>query len=439
MKVVVGLGATGISCIDYLRARGHEVIAMDSAIMPSGMEELQANHPEVCCILGKLDPVILASAEEIIISPGVPRVLPEINDASARNIPIIGDIELFVRAIKAPIYAITGSNGKTTVTTLVGEMAKRADADMITAGNIGTPVLELLRGKPLSGYIFELSSFQLETTYSLQAKAAVILNISPDHLDRYPNFDAYRQAKLKIYQECEFPIINLDEPEIWQGLSLSANKITFSVKNSKADYGIAREKDKVYLTKRGRRLIETSQLPLNAEHHWQNALCALAFGEVMNLSEETMLTTLVNFTGLPHRCQLIRTYNEVKWFNDSKGTNVGATKTALQSLTSQIAGKLILLAGGLAKDADFSELAPIVKQQVRTLILFGKDKGKLAQALEKAAPIYFVDSLAEAVQVAKQQAQPGDAVLLSPACASFDMFLNYIDRGNQFTQLVQDL
>ncbi|OGO94436.1 MAG: UDP-N-acetylmuramoylalanine--D-glutamate ligase [Coxiella sp. RIFCSPHIGHO2_12_FULL_42_15] len=436
MKVVVGLGATGLSCVDYLLRQGHEVVAMDSASAPAGYLNLKNKHPGVTCILGDINFSVLSQAEEIIISPGVP---VEKVTVPTKNIPIVGDVELFARVIEHPVYAITGSNGKTTVTTLVGEMAHAANRKAAVAGNIGTPVLDFMLADQYDLYVLELSSFQLETTYSLKPRAATILNVTPDHLDRYRDMNEYLRAKQRIYHECEYPIVNADEAWMWQSLSLSKNKITFSLQQQNTDYGLEKIGNRIYLRRRGERLLDVADMRLQGLHHWQNALAALAFGEVMQLPDDLMLNVICNFSGLVHRCQWVRNKNGVDWYNDSKATNVGATETAIKSLGNQLQGKLILLAGGLGKGADFSVLKPCVQHYVSDVILFGQDAFKIAQALQAVTNLHHVNSLQEAVWLADRLAKAQDKVVLAPACASFDMFANYMDRGEQFIKAVEAL
>jgi len=438
VKAVIGLGATGLSCIRYLLETGNEVIAMDQAESPAGYQNLLQQFPEVRVILGRLDQNILEQAQEIIVSPGVPIKQPAIQQAISRGKSVIGDIELFAREIDKPIYTVTGSNGKTTVTTLVGEMAKASKKNIAVAGNIGVPVLDLLETDN-EGFILELSSFQLEATFSLKPEAAVLLNVTPDHMDRYADFADYLRAKQHIYTDCHHPIVNADAPQIWSNLNLSPQKISFSVQNQNADYYLERNNDKVYLACRGEKLLDVEAMPLRGHHHWQNSLAALALGETMNLSMPNMLAVLTSFKGLPHRVQLVRTRNGVQWYNDSKGTNVGATETAVNSLGAQKNGKLILLAGGLAKGADLSLLQPCVSRYVDHAILFGQDAPLLAVALNNSTQVHLVDSLIEGVKLSDQLSKANDIILLSPACASMDMFINYVDRGNQFIAAVEAL
>lgn len=436
LKVVVGLGMTGLSCIDYLLKQGESVVAMDTAVAPSGYDKLRAKHPDLPCFLGGLDAASLQAADEIVLSPGVPPQTPLLQ---ACGKPLIGDIELFARANNKPVYAITGSNGKTTVTALLAAMVEQAKSKVVVAGNMGVPVLDHLRDDA-AAYVLELSSFQLDTTPSLTTRAAVVLNISPDHLDRYASLDEYLAAKQRIYQHCEYPIVNLDEQHIWLPLQLERT-IRFSINPSAdyADYGVRMSRGKLYLAHGCENLLPVERLALHGEHNWQNALVALIIAKLMGLPFEAILAVLRDFPGLPHRCQRVRTINGVTWYNDSKGTNIGATATAINSIGKATSGKLILLAGGLGKGADFQTLQSCLRQQVSQAILFGQDAPLLAQAWQPATTVSRVNSLEEAVKLAHDKATAGDSVLLSPACASFDMFTGFEDRGNQFMTFVKAL
>ncbi len=440
MKVVVGLGVTGLSCIDYLLAQGESVVVMDTRSNPPDYQAFKEKYPQLPCFLGKLDVPHLLQASEVILSPGVSPGLPEFLDCAAHRIPLIGDVELFARAATKPIYAVTGSNGKTTVTTLLGKMAEAAGLNMAVAGNIGIPVLSCLaKEAELDGYILELSSFQLDTTESLRTKAAVVLNVSPDHLERYHHdFSAYLAAKQRIYRHCEKPVANFDQTEIWRYLSLPAGSLTFALKPP-ANYSLQSLDAETFLTAYDKPVLSVKEMRLQGEHQWQNALAALAMGEAMGIKLETRLSVLRDFPGLEHRCQWVRKVNEVDWYNDSKGTNIGATEAAINSIASTTSGRLILLAGGLAKGVDFTTLRACIKDHVSEVIVFGQDKAQLQQAWQDVVTVNASESLQQAVDFAQQAAQAGDSVLLSPACASFDMFANFEDRGQQFMKLVHAL
>lgn len=436
--LVLGLGSTGVSCVRYLLKNKVNVQVADTREQPSGLEKFQTEFPNVPVHCGQLTRALLDHAKEIVISPGLSIHEPLIAEQIANNKPVIGDIELFARAVKNPVAGITGANGKTTVTTVLGLMVKEAGLTPQVCGNIGTPVLDALSTTPPDFYVMELSSFQLETTYTLPLLTSVILNISPDHMDRYATLQDYINAKQRIYHNCQFPVVNLDEPTIWQGVEFLNKPITISVKQT-ADFYVLHENGERYLAHHNNKICNVRELCLQGDHHFQNALAAIAMGYVMKLPFAAMVQVLRNFSGLPHRCQRVRELHGVTWYNDSKATNVGAAETAIRSLGKEIKGKLILLAGGLGKDADFTGLHEPVANFASHVILFGRDAPIIAKALEGAATLVFVDSLAAAIQQAAQLAQPGDAVLLSPACASFDMFNNFEHRGEQFMQLVQQL
>lgn len=427
LKVIIGLGKTGMSCVRHLARQNCNLAVIDSRTNPPCLKELQRDFPQIPVFLDSFDAAIIDEAHEIILSPGVSLQEKSIARARAHGVPVIGDIELFARVATAPIVAITGSNGKSTVTTLVGEMAKNAGLNVKVGGNLGTPALDLL--DPLAQlYVLELSSFQLETTHSLKTKAAVVLNVTEDHMDRYCSFDEYLFAKQKIYQNCEIAIINCDEPISYSGVKLPAKIISFGLKSDRTDFYV----HDGYINHANKNLFKINELKIKGLHQVSNTLAALALGTAIGLSEKAMLKALREFPGLPHRCQWVAKINEVDWYNDSKATNVGATEAAIEGLGQELKGKIILIAGGLGKDADFSLLQNPVKKYVRAVILIGKDAPKIEQALKNHTKIIHADSMKNAVLLAKQNAQPNDAVILSPACASFDMFANFEHRGDKF-------
>ena len=440
LRVVVGLGKTGLSCVRFLRSLGYQVAVNDTRDNPPNLAELHAEFPEVVVSLGKLDEQLLLQAHEIISSPGISINEPELLSARLNaGIKIIGDIELFCRAVDKPIVAITGSNAKSTVTTLVGLMAQNAGINVAVGGNLGTPVLELLQ-QSADLYVLELSSFQLETTHSLRAAAAVVLNISEDHMDRYANMQAYHQAKHRIYRNCYFYVTNRQDllttpllPEAIPHTSFGLDKPDLNT------YGVIREQGISYLAKGQTKLLASHEMGIFGEHNIANALAALALGEAVNIPMSAMLQTLKEFTGLKHRCQLVTKHQGVAWYNDSKGTNVGATLAAINGLGAAISGKVLLIAGGVGKGQDFSPLSSALAQYGKVVILLGEDATKIDAAVTAQVAKIHVQSLAAAVEQAAQLAQQGDAVLLSPACASFDMFKHYEDRGEQFVALVQSI
>ncbi|HSW71608.1 MAG TPA: UDP-N-acetylmuramoyl-L-alanine--D-glutamate ligase, partial [Gammaproteobacteria bacterium] len=359
-----------------------------------------------------------------------------------KGVPVIGDIELFARAAKAPIIAITGSNAKSTVTTVTGLMMEAAGLAVKVGGNLGIPVLDLLVSPPVlpEAYVLELSSFQLETTYTLKPQVATVLNVTPDHMDRYADFQAYRAAKQRIYQDCQIAVCNRDDLNTECGDHYSLRRFYFTLNEPvQNEFGLIKKNNENYLAFENEILMPVSALPIRGRHYQANALAALAIGHGFGLPMQAMLQVLREFKGLIHRCQLIRELKGVYWYNDSKGTNVGATLAAMEGLGSEIEGKLILIAGGVGKSADFSPLVPAIGKYVRTVMVLGEAAPILAETIAGASEVLFAKDLQEAVLRADQKAHPGDCVLLSPACASYDMFRNYEHRGEVFMQLVQDL
>lgn len=440
LVAVVGLGKTGMSCVRYLVAKGFDVAVTDSRTIPPCIQELRSQFPKVPVLVDGINETLLSEAGMLVVSPGISIQEPAILKQTQRGIPIIGDIELFAKAAKAPQVVITGSNGKSTVTTLVGEMATTAGMTVRVGGNLGTPALELIQSEEPDLYVLELSSFQLETTYSLQAAVAVNLNVSPDHLDRYNTYQDYIVAKQRIYKGCTVAIINRDDPASYANAVLPQKTISFGVSDPKAgEYGLRQHQDQYYLACGAENLLAVDEILMKGRHQQLNALAALALGTSVNIPMSAMLQTLKQFKGLAHRCQWVATINEVEWYNDSKATNVGAAIAALEGLGSQSRGKLILIAGGLGKHADFSSLKPIITQYVRHAILIGKDGVQLAKAIQPEVPVTFANDMFAAARLAKQQALPGDVVLLAPACASFDMFRNFEHRGEVFMNAVKSL
>lgn len=436
--IIIGLGKTGLSCVRYLAQQKISLLIMDTRDNPPGLAEFKQEFPHIPIHLGKLDPGIIAQAAEIIVSPGISLQEPALVFAREQKIPIIGDIELFARAAQAPIIAITGTNAKGTVTTLIGEMINQAGFTALLGGNIGTPALDLLLEKIPDFYVLELSSFQLESTFSLQATAATILNISEDHLDWHGTMAAYIQAKQRIYQHCKIAVWNRDDLVTFpEGVE---HYVSFGLSEAEdGEFGLWYVNQQPWLAYGKQPLLPVTELRIKGRHNWANALAALAFGHALKLPWEPMLQVLRTFKGLEHRCQWVAEYNQVAWYNDSKGTNVGATIAAIEGLGGAIAGKLILIAGGIGKGADFTVLQPAVAKYARTVILIGRDAPLLQQALSPVITTEIVHDLAEAVLLAQKAAKAHDIVLLSPACASFDMFRDYPHRGEVFKDLVRNL
>ncbi|MBS0364451.1 MAG: UDP-N-acetylmuramoyl-L-alanine--D-glutamate ligase [Proteobacteria bacterium] len=439
--VIVGLGVTGLSCARHLRAQGWRLAVTDTRIAPPGAAALAALDAGIVTRFGALDAQLLTGALCVVASPGVALAGPFFDAARARGLSIVGDIELFARAAAAPVAGITGTNGKSTVTTLLGRMAQRAGVNVRVGGNLGEPALDLLR-PDAQLYVLELSSYQLETTYSLHCAAAAVLNVSPDHLDRYGTLQDYANAKARILARCDTAVINLDDPLVAQMPRGAARTLSFSLRASVgADYslgqpqGAAQPQGEWWLMHRGEPLLALAQLKIQGLHNAANALAALALGEALGLPREAMLAELRAFDGLAHRAQWVAEVRGVRYVDDSKGTNVGATLAAV----SGMAGPLVMIAGGDGKNQDFTPLAAAFRGKVRHTVLIGRDAGLLARALEGVCPVEICASLPQAVQAAAAAAHAGDTVLLSPACASLDMFRNYVHRGEVFVQAVQEL
>jgi len=437
--LVVGLGKTGLSCARFLAARAVEVAVTDSRAAPPGLEALREALPDAAVFLGAFDEAAFAHADTIVLSPGVSRREPLVRAAEARGAEVIGDIELFARHADAPVVAITGSNGKSTVTTLVGEMARAAGRDARVGGNLGIPALELLvEGEAPDLYVLELSSFQLETTYSLNAAAAAVLNVSEDHLDRYDGMDDYVAAKARIFQGEGAAVINADDPRVAAlAAQLPAGRVVrFGLgEPADGDFGVRTREGAPWLCRGEEPLLAVAELGLSGWHNVANALAALALGEAAGLARAPMLASLREFTGLAHRSQFVAERDGVAWFNDSKGTNVGATLAALRGLPGE---RIVLIAGGQGKGQDFSPLRPVVTERGRAVVLIGEDASLIETALQGAVPVEHAGDMAAAVACARRLARPGDSVLLSPACASFDMFAGYEQRGEVFMARVRE-
>ena len=439
--VIVGLGRTGLSCARYLHERGWRLAVTDTRPQPPQLAALRALDPEIPIRLGALDTGLLDDALCVVVSPGVPLEEPFFTEARRRGLEIVGDIELFARAVDAPVAGITGTNGKSTVTTLVGRMAMRAGVAVRVGGNLGEPALDLLAaahraGEAVGLYVLELSSFQLEATHSLDLAAAAVLNVSPDHLDRYASVAAYAEAKARIFARCDTAVINLDDPLVVAMPRPGQRTLSFSLRASiGADYAVALREGAAWLTRRGEPLLAVSALRIRGLHNAANALAALALGEALGLPLPAMVAELEVFAGLDHRTQWVAEVAGVTYIDDSKGTNVGATIAAVAGMP----GPLVIIAGGDGKSQDFGALAPAFRGKVRHTILIGRDGRLVGEALRGVCKTEYRGSLEEAVRAAAAAARPGDTVLLSPACASLDMFRDYAHRGAVFAQAVREL
>ena len=435
--VVVGLGKTGFACARYLAAQGISFAVTDNRDEPPMLNEMQAVLPDIPLYLGGFNEPLLMSADHLLLSPGVSLQEDALVKAIDSGVEVYGDIELFCRNISAPVIAITGSNGKSTVTTLVTEMARAADFNVVEGGNLGTPALDLIGDNEPDVYVLELSSFQLETVSSLNAIASVVLNVSPDHMDRYEGLTEYKIAKERIYDGNGTIIINLDDPAV---ASMTRNQRTcvgFTLFDPlPCDYGVRDYDGERWIVKGDDKLIPVNDLHIKGEHNIANAMAAMALAETLNCPRAAMLSVLRSFPGLEHRCQWIAEHADVKWFNDSKGTNVGASCAAIKGLAAD--ENIVLIAGGDGKGADFSELEDVAEGRLKAAIVLGKDGPEIGKVLLNVAPVHSVDSMEMAVETAARIVRPGDIVLLSPACASLDMFENYQARGDAFVAAVKN-
>ncbi|GKW38897.1 UDP-N-acetylmuramoyl-L-alanine--D-glutamate ligase [Pectobacterium carotovorum] len=428
--VIIGLGLTGLSCVDFFLARGVVPRVVDTRISPPGLDKLPE---QVERHLGSLNEDWLMSADLIVASPGVALGTPILCDAADAGIEIVGDIELFCREAQAPIVAITGSNGKSTVTTLVGEMARAAGWQVGVGGNIGLPALQLLE-QPAQLYVLELSSFQLETTSSLHAAAATILNVTEDHTNRYPfGLQQYRAAKLRIYEHANLCVVNADDALTMPVRGADARCRSFGV--DVGDYHLNRQQGETWLRVDGERVLNTREIKLVGQHNYTNALAALALADAVKIPRSSALTALTSFTGLPHRFQMAFERNGVRWINDSKATNVGSTEAALSGLA--VEGTLHLLLGGDGKSADFSPLVPYLQGEHIHVYCFGQDGQQLAALRPDIAE--QTETMEQAMRIIAERVKPGDMVLLSPACASLDQFRSFEQRGDEFARLAEEL
>ena len=441
-SVVVGLGKTGASCVRFLSKRGIAVGATDTRRAPPGLAELASLAGSLDLRLAGFDLSLLDGASQVLMSPGVSLEEPIARAARDRGIEVLGDVELFARNVHAPVIGITGTNGKSTVTTLVARMAAAAGRSVLAGGNLGVPALDLLDLPVPDLYVLELSSFQLETTSSLRLKAAVVLNVTADHLDRYPSVAAYALAKSRIFAHAATMVLNADDPLVTamrdvaaRGAAAAPHIVTFSIEGA-ADFSLLRIRTQTWLARHGEGLLDVSRMKITGLHNAANALAALALGEAAGLSMPAMLEALESFPGLPHRSAWIADVAGVRYIDDSKGTNVGATIAAVAGTP----GPLVVIAGGDGKGQDFAPLAQGFRGKVRHAVLIGQDGPAVAAALRGVCSTETAASMPDAVAAATRAARrEGATVLLSPACASFDMFRDYNHRGAVFAEAVRAL
>ncbi len=442
--VIVGLGDSGLSVAKYLASTGATFKIVDSRLNPPGLAEIRRVLPQIEIELGDFKLATLQAADQLIVSPGVSLKTPAIIAARKRGVEVSGDIDLFAKRATAPIIAITGSNGKSTVTALVAEILRCANVSFGLGGNLDganfKPALNLLQEGEKEFYVLELSSFQLETTQRLNAAVAVILNISPDHMDRYESLDEYRQAKQRIFLGCQQTLVNRDDISGHPQAGVGVDQWSFGTgAPGKRMVGIVQIAGDDYLATSEERILPVRELKIIGQHNVLNALAAMALTLAIGIDKDSIATALREFKGLPHRCQWVARKHNVDYYNDSKGTNVGASMTAIEGLGQQLPGRVVLIAGGIAKGADFSSLVPVVKKWVKALILIGQDAKQIAALFSTDMQIEFADDMDNAVRSAQKHTLIGDAVLLSPACASFDMFDNFQHRGEMFVKAVEKL
>lgn len=439
--IVVGLGKSGMSLVRYLASQGASFAVTDTRSNPPELTTLKTEYPQVEVQCGELNVEFLCKAKTLFVSPGLDLKTPALQEAAKRGVKLSGDVDLFSQLAKAPIVAITGSNGKSTVTTLVGEMAKVAGRKVAVGGNLGEPALNLL-ADDVDLYVLELSSFQLESCQQLNAEVATLLNVSEDHMDRYADLAAYIDAKQRIFLGAKQVVGNLDDPQSTPKVAPTKAirwEFTTKLKSGFTGFKLDSLQGDGWIVFNNEPLLPLDKLKIRGRHNWSNAMAALALGHAVGLSFEAMIEALVNFKGLPHRCEWVADKAGVVYYNDSKATNVGAALAAIDGLGRDVTGKLVLIAGGDGKGADFDSLKEPIKNYCRAVILLGKDAPLIEKILDTAIPRIYVSSIEQAVAEAFKLAEKNDAVLLAPACASWDMFKNFEERGQLFAEAVKGL
>lgn len=431
--VVVGLGKTGLSVAKFLSARGIAFAVVDSRERPPGLVELRESCPDAAVFLGGFERPAMAVATHLIVSPGVALNEPSVQSALAGGARLLSDIDLFACMARAPVVGITGANGKSTVTSLLGVMAQKSAKKAPVGGNLGTPALDLL-DDAAELYVLELSSFQLERTEWLPLAAATVLNISPDHMDRYHDVAEYAAVKQRIFRHAGVRVLNADDALVARMTEPGRACVFYGLDNGKPDYSLIEQDGQEWLALRGEPWLRVGEVLLKGRHNLSNALAALALGDAIGLPREGMLDALRSFRGLDHRMQFVAEIDGVVWINDSKATNIGACMAALEGL----AGHAVLIAGGDGKGADFAALAGLAGK-LRGAVLMGKDADKLEAVLKPVTTTVRVANMRSAVGAARQLAWRGDSVLLSPACASLDQYTDYQHRGRVFAEAVKAL
>jgi UDP-N-acetylmuramoylalanine--D-glutamate ligase len=452
-RLIIGMGQTGLSCARFLMAKGLSFDLCDTRDVFPNQADVEKEFPNSQIFNGELDAQLLVQYQELVVSPGIAIAEPAIVFASQQGSRVRGDVDIFAEYVTKPIVAITGSNGKSTVTTLVGDILAAAGHKPAVCGNIGIPVLDvLLNDDDYHCYVVELSSFQLETTHHLAAEVACVLNICEDHMDRYASMMAYHQAKHRVFQGCRSivtnredsltqPLVSVSMPKRSFGLRLAENAVAAKNQYSIAAKTTDEESNSAeYLMFQQQAIFPVAELKIKGRHNQLNALAAIALVESLpsqfDVSYEQLNEVLSHFTGLPHRCAWVAEEEGIQYFNDSKGTNVGSTLAAIEGLASIEQKNIVLIAGGVGKDQDFEPLADACQASVKQAVLFGRDARVIARDLKQSTDVVITDTLEQALELAKKNARVGDIILFSPACASFDQFASYVKRGEVFEQLI---
>ncbi|MEO1201941.1 MAG: UDP-N-acetylmuramoyl-L-alanine--D-glutamate ligase [Pseudomonadota bacterium] len=431
---VVGLGATGMSIARYLHRKQQQATFFDTRTEPPGIDELRALFPDAQLLLGNMR--LPSYVDRVIASPGISDSHPIFEDARLADVEVVSDIELFVREAEAPFIAVTGSNGKSTVTTLLYHMCRAAGRTAYAGGNLGEPALDLLDKPTPDLYVLELSSFHLQRTQNLPAAVSVLLNVTPDHLDWHASEQEYFAAKYRIFREARAAVYNRADPAAERAASRIKRRVSFGEDEpAEGQFGLREDNGETFLAFGEKLLLATDELAMYGRHNQLNALAALAAGSLAGLSPAAMLTVLCEFPGLSHRMEHVRRFASVDFVNDSKATNVAAAVASIRSVD----GSLVLIAGGDGKGGDFSQLSAALEDKLRAAVLIGKDAQAIADALDTVSPVYFADDMQDAVISAESFAEPEDTVLLAPACASLDQYKNYMARGDAFAEAVWEL
>ncbi|MDG2141355.1 MAG: UDP-N-acetylmuramoyl-L-alanine--D-glutamate ligase [Gammaproteobacteria bacterium] len=443
-SVIIGLGQTGLSVAKYFAIRNIDFKVLDTRLTPPNLAEFQSIFPEIEIETGELRKESVLEAKELVVSPGLGINMSVLNEAKRKGIPITGDIDIFSKSVSSPILAVTGSNGKSTVVAILASILDKAGKSYGLGGNLDgknfKPALDLLNEKVRELYVLELSSFQLETTKNLKAEASVILNLSSDHMDRYRNIEEYHQAKLRIFNGCRQVVVNRDDLYSYPQTKMDVPTWNFGFGNPGANgLGILEEGSDQYLAFQYKKIISVEELKIFGRHNISNVMAAIGLALSVNVDMKAIRSALKGFPGLPHRCQWVGDISGIDFYNDSKGTNVGATVAAIEGLGERVDGHIVLIAGGVAKGADFHALVPAINRWGKEVILIGQDALKIAKNFNQKISPQFAEDMDAAVRSALRAASPGDAVLLSPACASFDMFRDFQHRGETFINSVKEI